>query len=383
MTAWRDQIRETASFRGVEFFVDSHNTGGLGRRLAKHRYPGRPGQYAEDLGAQIRDFRLAAYLIGPDYLDDRDRLIEALDQEGAGTLIHPWLGRLQVKVDDSSLSETTREGGMCRFDIAFTPAGENKEPSESPDTRARVRQESAAVRTAVQEVFEEQFDLTGAPEWSVDAIRDRLTDLAGQIQAQADDLAGQISNPAGLANGIVDAVVAIYNAGAGGIGNILRALDWGSQFPPITLNTPLRRQQARNQSAIRDLAQAAGAASAADSLAGAEFPSQQEAGEALEAINDVIDGVQSNTDPDGNPIADSVFRRLQDLRVAVIEDVRERGLRLPEVASYTPPTTMPALLIAHRLYGDATREADIVARNRLRHPGFVPGGEALEVLRDV
>lgn len=381
--SWREQIRDKASFRGVEFFTDSHDTGGLGRRIAKHRYPGRPGQWAEDLGPQIRTFSLPAYLVGENYLADRDRLIEALDQEGPGTLVHPWLGRLQVAVEESSLSETTREGGMCRFQITFTPAGENTTPSEAPDTQEQVRAESAAVRTAVKAVFEDQFSVAGAPEWSVDAIRDRLTELSGQIRTSSDDLAGWISSPADLAGGIVDAVVNLYNTSAGGVGNILRALDWGRQFPPITLNTPLRRQQATNQAAIRDLAQVAGAASGAESLADTEFPSQQEAGEALDAINDVIDGVQSNTDPEGNPIDDTVYYRLQDLRAAVVADIRERGLRLPEVASHTPATTMPALLIAHRLYGDATREADIVTRNRIRHPGFVPGGEPLEVLRDV
>lgn len=45
-------------------------------------------------------------------------------------------------------------------------------------------------------------------------------------------------------------------------------------------------------------------------------------------------------------------------------------------------TTMPALLIAHRVYGDARRADDIVSRNRIAHPGFVSGGQVLEVLKD-
>jgi len=38
--------------------------------------------------------------------------------------------------------------------------------------------------------------------------------------------------------------------------------------------------------------------------------------------------------------------------------------------------------VAHRLYGDALAADGIVARNRIRHPGFVTGGQALEVLTD-
>ncbi|PTS90230.1 hypothetical protein DBR17_01670, partial [Sphingomonas sp. HMWF008] len=51
---------------------------------------------------------------------------------------------------------------------------------------------------------------------------------------------------------------------------------------------------------------------------------------------------------------------------------------------YTPATTEPALVIAARLYADPAqaeiRAAEIVARNRVVHPGFVPGGVALQVL---
>jgi len=50
------------------------------------------------------------------------------------------------------------------------------------------------------------------------------------------------------------------------------------------------------------------------------------------------------------------------------------------------PATMPATLAAYRLDGDALdsvfdRAAGLVARNRLRHPLFAPGGVPLEVLR--
>mgnify|MGYP000977712715 CR=1 FL=1 len=42
--------------------------------------------------------------------------------------------------------------------------------------------------------------------------------------------------------------------------------------------------------------------------------------------------------------------------------------------SGAPPASVPALVAAHRLYGDAGRDAEIVGRNRIRHPGRVPGG---------
>ena len=42
---------------------------------------------------------------------------------------------------------------------------------------------------------------------------------------------------------------------------------------------------------------------------------------------------------------------------------------------YQPRLAVPSLVLAHRLYGDALRGSEIVTRNKLRHPGFVPAIE--------
>jgi prophage DNA circulation protein len=80
---------------------------------------------------------------------------------------------------------------------------------------------------------------------------------------------------------------------------------------------------------------------------------------------------------------DPVYKSLADLRAAVVRDLTVRGADLARTARYTPKQTLPALAVAYRIYGDASRDEEIAARNRIRHPGFVPGGETLEVLSDV
>lgn len=49
---------------------------------------------------------------------------------------------------------------------------------------------------------------------------------------------------------------------------------------------------------------------------------------------------------------------------------------------YTPRETLPSLLVAYQIYGDAGRADEIAARNTPRHPGFLVGGNQLEVLAD-
>lgn len=71
---------------------------------------------------------------------------------------------------------------------------------------------------------------------------------------------------------------------------------------------------------------------------------------------------------------------LEELRAAVARDVSERAELLRERSTFTPRAVLPALVLAHRIYQDASRADELVARNGVRHPAFVPTAP-LEVLR--
>ena len=45
---------------------------------------------------------ITAYVVGDDCFDQRDRLIDALNKPGPGTLVHPTYGELKVCVDGRS-----------------------------------------------------------------------------------------------------------------------------------------------------------------------------------------------------------------------------------------------------------------------------------------
>jgi prophage DNA circulation protein len=76
---------------------------------------------------------------------------------------------------------------------------------------------------------------------------------------------------------------------------------------------------------------------------------------------------------------DSMFAPLRDLRSQLAKDFRDRA-PVTRLTTITLQSGIPAAVLAHRLYGDATRADEIVARNKLSHPLFVPADESLEVL---
>jgi prophage DNA circulation protein len=139
--SWRDRVSETGSFRGAVFYTRQAGTAG-GRRNIVHEFPLQEMPYTEDLGRSARQYNLELYVIGPDYMDARDALINALEAVGAGTLVHPWLGSVSVVVVDYRLTESTAQGGMATFTVSFAESGEIPKPTVAVDTASVVSRQA-------------------------------------------------------------------------------------------------------------------------------------------------------------------------------------------------------------------------------------------------
>lgn len=396
--SWRDRL-QAGKFRTAAFEIDAHDHGG-GRRLALHEYPLRDEPYAEDLGRRAREFSVECYVLGPDYMADRDALLAALDEYGSGVLVHPYLGTQTVAVQSYRLRETTREGGMAVFSITFVEAGKQSEPDTVVDTAGKVGASADVVVAAAEADFADTFSFSGKPQFVADAATimleggiSKLRKLSGRISATTQpisdfsasldrlgsELSTLISTPATLASRVTGVVIALRGVAIDVTGaiNAYRTLwPFGNDEPSIAGTTASLAQQSDNQVAIAGLMQRAATAEAARAAASASFASADEAIALRDLFTDQFDALFDAAD------SDDVFTALTDLHAAVVHDLNTRAAKLPRTRKVTPSATQPALVLAQRLYGDATRADDIVARNKIRHPGFVPGGVVLEVLTD-
>jgi prophage DNA circulation protein len=418
--SWRAQLRK-ASFRGVEFFVDSAESA-LGRRTALHEYPLRDKPYVEDLGRKARTVSLEAYVLattanGMNYMPGRDALVNALEQAGPGVLVHPYHGELRVALHgEAKLKETTGEGGMARFTLTFVESGEVVFPSGQANTPSIVNQRADEAELSVAEAFEKEFSVDDLPDFvSGSALEQlgnvskvlgdlpRLSPLNGDAMAKfAPALGGLklglpdlVRKPLDLAKavlGIVDQVRTIAKAPLDAYGNPLanitrdplaalkmlrKLLAFGkSGNTAIPLTTPTRQQEAANQAAINSLVQQSAVISAARASSEMEFQTFDDAAAVRLELVGELDAQMEATK------SDDVYNALASLRSATVKDISTRGANLSRVVDYTPGTTLPALVVAYDLYEDAERDVEIVARNRVRHPGFVPGGAPIEVLSD-
>ena len=69
---------------------------------------------------------------------------------------------------------------------------------------------------------------------------------------------------------------------------------------------------------------------------------------------------------------DAVYEALNEAHSAVYEAITQRAENQARLVTFTPSSVTSALVLAYDYYGDATRDLEIVGRNKIRHSGFVP-----------
>jgi prophage DNA circulation protein len=159
---WRQQW-QPASFRGAVFHVETDARAG-GRRIALHEFPKRNLPYAEDMGRRAFRHPVTGYVImsprNPNYLTDRDALLDALDIDGPGTLVHPLLGTMTVLCDQYSATESRERGGYCAFEMIFIEAGAPSDiQTGTPDSQYQVSQNADNVESTASQ----SLDNSAAP----------------------------------------------------------------------------------------------------------------------------------------------------------------------------------------------------------------------------
>lgn len=415
---WRKQLRP-GSFRGVPFSVKSAQTQ-VGRRVAIHEYPQRDDAYPEDLGLKADAFTVEAIVIGPDYLKARDALIAALKKRGPGVLVHPYYGQRTVTlVSPARISETTEEGGLARFSLDFIVAGENTEPSARQDTQAGVESAADQASQAIAEDFANDYTLDGVPDFVEASALDQakaamaslesarrtlvpdltvLSDYMAAANSVGSSLNGLIRAPAAYAQGVLGmfgALKALARSPLHALNSYRGLFDYGSGHTHVPTTTPSRVRQAQNQAAMACLCRRAALVEGARVASRASYDTYDQAvamrddlaGRLDEEAAGIVPVAATGSGPPAQAVrevSEEVYQALTALRVALVRDLTARSVNAPRMTTATLQATLPALVAAYKIHGDPTRADELISRNRrtIRHPGFVPGGTALEVISD-
>lgn len=395
--SWLDKYRE-ASFRNVEFNVPAHEHSG-GRRNAIHELPGRDEPDVRDLGSKLKKFTIDAFVIGNDYNYDRDALLDALDKGGPGKLVHPYLGTLRVSVDTYSLREQSTERRMARFSITFVQAGLVKFPTADIAPAEKVAQNKATALTAVNDDFVAKYDLTNKVYSIVKNVKEGLNEsvermgqfrstvsISSEFQRDFNEIQGSIASLAFDGVALASGFINIINFGTDlGLEEYeLTPENARTQYDELRNiwqsfdNEPLNVVNENDPTILNiQLCQRVAVISAAGLFNIMQMDSWDEAREVQRVLFAKMQELaEDSTD-------DDVFAALMDLRASVYKEFESIEGSLPRLVVYTPPQTINSLFLTYYLYGNIDRESEILDRNKVEHPGFIPGQRPLEVILDV
>jgi len=424
---WRDRLRD-ASFRGVPFSVEDDDAS-FGRRVQLHEYPNRDKPYTEDLGRAARRLTINAYVIGGDYADQRDRLIAAVETNGPGTLVHPQYGEMQGSINGTvKVSHSSAEGRMARISFEFVESGELTFPVAGMATAQRLDESGGLFDDAIDSMFS-AFGLSGIPDFiqndviadataMINTVSDAFKMVDSGVSAAMRLLQGDLSvilMPPSTANDFVRALQKAWRAGDRLSGDTSDLVTMIKTLSGITLDPGLsprgtwstdsgsvvtkKTQSNLVAAAIRATAISA-ATAAVTTLAQPRVSSAQNTAttsdsDIITVTHPALDGAQTvnsaspppNWDDLTNIRAalneaidqeqlrvndDYLFQQISAMRTDLNRDISARLAQVERTAQRTPDDVLPALVLAAGWYDDAGRESDILTRNPVRHPGFVP-----------
>lgn len=419
MSVLSEQL-QPASFRGVPFEVEASGIT-VGRRTVVHEYPQRDRPYVEDMGRATRNITLQCFVVGSDYLEQAQTLMHELEEPGPGTLIHPWLGEMEVTITSVSELQFDQGLGVASVTITATEAGDLEFPAVTADEDTEALEAADAVEKSAVDKFCEDFDLSTINDWVDSALEGSLLDALNFVSAG--DLGKLFDYAEGVAN-LADKAIALLStdpkifatrlAGALGLSRwattvsawrgVAKSLKNLCKHDKLKARTKayaerkgepmsdVTRQVMKSQAAIETLvrqlliAQMVGVSTLVATSKDVSSPDGEEdtrtTTRSYDEIVELRDELCQVLDDELlMEESDEMYQTLDEARTAIFDVLTHKADALQHVVIVKPDDVFPAVVLAYDYHDDADRDLEIARRNSVEHEGFCPASE-LRVLSE-
>lgn len=399
-----------ASYKGIPFFVERDEEEG-GRRIVKHQFPMRDDPYLEDLGEDVREFDVTAYVASDSADSDAASVVAICATRGPGTLVLPTHGPIIVRCMNFKRDRTKDKHGYIALNLRFCREGASSAliSVAALANLVFINADNLALAAAVS--FASSISFVGQADYVKDAavagvqsnaaaletVRastniDPAVSLAqkNEIQAifDASDAvittpivgAGTFTTDAGRSTNspAVDLATRI-TASARAMGTAtppaeaLAAFEGvfvGAQVtvPPPLYVTPGTLAEAANEAAAYQALRLSALAAYCDAITRVSLPDRPAA---LTLRANVAEYFESELLLISAGDAD-LAHALMKMRDAVVDYLSRSILDLAPVMTIEANLSMPSLFWSWRLYQNPNRATELAARNLVAHPSFMP-----------
>lgn len=402
-----DTEYQQASFKGVPFSVD--NVGlKLGRNVQTNEYPDTEDVSSEDISRKARSITLNGYLLGADYFNSRDALITALESKGPGELIHPYQGVFTMICTSADIQESKDEGGIVRFTANFVEVGETKFPSIANDRNLQLTTASNNLLASSKNHFVSNVKMVNVPDYVRNGAVTKVSSMVSNVRSVVnsgglfnsggaitttsfinkfanlslgfEDIINPIASVKQIPDSYADLALNVFgliqDIGAN-TSSVKKALAPArvTTVNKITEYTAQNVDNNNNNQVATDFINLAGAATEAGSFVKQDFASHSEAIAARDNLIEHLDALSEIHQDKAE-----IFKDIREVKTQLIKSVPGDDERLPRIQYVVLPKTRSSITLAYDLYEDIDKAQDLVDRNKVKHPGFVPGDKELEIL---
>lgn len=376
-----------ASFNGVPFWVES------GGPEAGHRVNVTPvpngAHINESFGVAPRKYEIEAYCVGDAAYLNADALMHAAENRHQGLLVLPWGAPVQVRMIKAHQSFSRQKLGYITISIEAVNEPTPGRGGFGANTLEQMIYAAAGAVQVALGVFA-AIRFLSVPAGFEDVARraalvpvERLDDIAAR--ARLDPAAGLVMAP--LRSSVIGALddLAVnpeaYGAALGayaiGLGDhadpaftlsIIDALGPPPPSAPAVVSSGAVLRAASLDASGLAMASSISALVAGEAMARHVFATRPDAVEARIIAAAIFDDAIARAGRDGYDLA----RALSAMSGVVTETITRRAADLAPLITVKAAIHLPSLWWSHRLYGTPARAAELAARAKVFHPGFMP-----------
>lgn len=382
-------------FDGIQFFVESHELT-TGRRLVVDNLPNADTNSIQDLGRKTRGVRFNAYLLGSDVFARKYKMIDAMESEGAKPLIHPYLGLLNARGWELTVSESSKEKRFVRMQMTFAVINESVTQKTGLSDTSTLIDSISDSRDSAKSAFEKAFDTVGkglavvdAAEAAVDAAVETVFEARQSIRNAAlfiekiKNIRTNIEFLLGAPGFLFDALTDLISFDVGGDDDDFNVREAQTEALSMSVfshdtnnlvhDSSADQQSASNDQAITCLMRQTSCEKAVSTIPDIEYDSVQDAGKNIESMIDALDLAQTSA------LDDRVYYAALKMQTASTAYISEVSENLAQIEEIQLKHSIPVLPLAYELYSTVDGYADILRRNQIKDPFFLPFDRVLEV----
>lgn len=383
------------SFKGVTFLIARSNISG-GRKDVLHSFINSDKQTVEDLGLKPRVYQVTAIvnadITNKNYIQRRDQLLSILEQGGAGTLVHPFYGRIDNVVARSfTLLEEMTELGDGKINITFAVSDNFGIPVQSQNTLSIIEKSNAAFLAAINADFAAKYkvdprnlnsftdavatlnDVVDSFEGKtsfLQAAADEIDSFTKELSDFSENITSFVTNPQSLSDSITNLFTSIDNLypTVQATADVLTGFfDFNDDKEQKQNTTASRIERNKNDDLVQAAMQNMSLGFAYFNTAQIEFETVEE----IESASDCLE-IQYQKVIVAEGLQEETKAELKTLRVEMqkfFDQQKVTARRL--ITVYTNLTT--ARLLSYQYYGDSSEGERIAILNNTADVSFIDG----------